>query len=94
LRCDAATRRVTLTRAGAATGALPLTVITTTATRPLEATPVPGDPSRVGVTFSAGDPALDAMAFSRGRFAIEVTGLPALYLPAWPEVGRVVDDCR
>ena len=37
---------------------------------------------------------LDAMAFSRGRFAIDVNGLPSLYLPAWPEVGRVIEDCR
>jgi hypothetical protein len=34
------------------------------------------------------------MAYSRGRFMVETAGLPALYLPSWPEVTRVVDDCQ
>jgi len=37
---------------------------------------------------------LDAMALARGRFAVEVAGYPALYLPNWAEVARVVEDCR
>ena len=40
------------------------------------------------------DPLLDAIAFSRGRFAVSVSGTPALVLPAWPELTRVVEDCR
>ena len=44
--------------------------------------------------LSGRDPLLAAMAYSRGRFAVETAGLPALYLPAWPEVTRVVDDCQ
>ena len=39
------------------------------------------------------DPLLDAMAFSRGRFAVEA-GTRALYLPAYPEITRVIEDCR
>jgi hypothetical protein len=34
------------------------------------------------------------MAFSKGRFAIEAGSAPPLYLPSWPEVTRVVEDCR
>ncbi|WP_347301934.1 hypothetical protein V5740_07785 [Croceibacterium sp. TMG7-5b_MA50] len=45
-------------------------------------------------TLPAGDRLLDAMAFSKGRFAIEVPGAAPLYLPAWPEVTRVIEDCR
>jgi len=37
---------------------------------------------------------LDAMAFSRGRFRVQIGGIPALVLPSWSEVGRVVEDCR
>lgn len=37
---------------------------------------------------------LDAMAFSRGRFRVQIGGMPALVLPSWSEVGRVVEDCR
>ena len=46
------------------------------------------------VSLSPRDPLLDAMAFSRGRFAIEQPGTPPLVLPAWPEIGRVIEDCR
>lgn len=69
---------------GALTGLL--TVRTETATRAVQAT---------GGTASlqARDPLLDAMAFSKGRFAIEGGGQP-LYVPAWPEVSRVIEDCR
>jgi len=34
------------------------------------------------------------MAFSRGRFALETAGQETLYLPSWPEISRVVEDCR
>lgn len=46
------------------------------------------------VELAAQDRLLDAMAFSRGRFAVETGGLPTLYLPAWAEVTRVIEDCR
>ncbi|MGE5953581.1 MAG: hypothetical protein ACM308_08200 [Qipengyuania vulgaris] len=39
-------------------------------------------------------PLLDAMALTKGRFAVETPGLPTLYLPAWAEVTRVIEDCR
>jgi hypothetical protein len=42
----------------------------------------------------ASDPLLDAMAFSKGRFAVEAAGAPTLYIPSYPEVTRVIEDCR
>ena len=42
----------------------------------------------------AGDPLLDAMAFSKGRFAVEASGAPTLYIPSYPEITRVIEDCR
>lgn len=94
LRCDRATGRIALDRAGAAPGPLPLTITTSTATRAFTATPVASATPQLTLAFAPRDPVLDAMAFSRGRFVIEVTGLPTLYLPAWPEVARVIEDCR
>lgn len=44
--------------------------------------------------LAANDPRLDRMIFSRGRFAIEDDLGRALTLPAWAEIGRVVEDCR
>ena len=44
--------------------------------------------------LAANDPLLDAMAISKGRFAIEVPGQAALFVPSWAEVTRVIEDCR
>lgn len=48
----------------------------------------------VQTMLAARDPLLDAMAVTRGRFAVETPGLPTLYLPPWAEVTRVIEDCR
>ncbi len=40
------------------------------------------------------DPLLEQMAFSRGRFLVTVEGGLSLVVPAWPEVARVIEDCR
>lgn len=44
----------------------------------------------------ANDPLLDAIAFSRGRILISEEGGygPMLAIPIWPEVARIVEDCR
>lgn len=94
LTCDRAGGAIVLNRAGAAAGSLPMTIVTTTLTRQFSAMPVAAAAPTLAVSFTPRDPMLDAMAFSRGRFAVEVSGLPTLYLPAWPEVGRVIEDCR
>jgi len=85
---------VTLDRYGPAdpANANPTVIIrTTSAARPGTGVVRPG---MVGIALSANDSLLDAIAFSRGRFAIEVQGMAPLPLPSWPEVARVIDDCR
>ena len=94
LRCDRAAGSVTLERSGTATRQVPMTISSSALTRPVTGTPVAGPPPQIAVTFAARDPLLDAMAFSRGRFAIEAAGLQTLYVPSWPEVSRVIEDCR
>lgn len=42
----------------------------------------------------AGDVLLEQMAFSRGRFLVTIEGGPSLVVPAYPEIGRVIEDCR
>ena len=44
--------------------------------------------------LSPRDPLLDAMAISKGRFAIETPGMATLYVPSWAEATRVIEDCR
>ncbi len=96
--CRRATRMIGLVRdaAGSAIGnqPVPLRILTETAQRTESAIPQPGAPPRLVAQLPARDPLLDAMALSRGRFAIQATGFDTLYLPAWPEVTRVIEDCR
>ena len=93
VQCDRAQGRISLMVEGTTTGRA-MTVRTTYAARNLPVT-VGGTPvSYVSAELAALDPFLDGIAFSRGRFTVEVPGQPMLVLPAWPEPARVVEDCR
>ncbi|WP_374945239.1 hypothetical protein [Sphingomonas sp.] len=92
LRCDIAARRVYLSRAGVQSAAL--SIRTSTASRTLAVQPTGGQPAYVAAAFAPNDALLDAIAFSRGRFVVEQPGAPTLVIPAWPEIGRVIEDCR
>lgn len=94
IRCDLATRRLGIARAGNVNGQVQMLVRTETQERVLTASPVDGPAPLVAVELSASDALLDAMAFSRGRFAVEVAGVSPLYAPSYPEITRVVEDCR
>ena len=92
IRCDRTTRRVFISKP--ATAAVPfLNVWTGSAARGVPASFDPAT-ARLTIQLAATDPLLDALAFSHGRFAVYVPGSPALVLPAWPEVARVIEDCR
>lgn len=91
LRCLADSRMVQLSLPESGAPRPLVTIRTHTATRTLEAQPAGRETL---VTFPPREPLLDAMAFARGRFAVEGTGLAPLYLPSWPEVARVIEDCR
>ncbi|HVF83736.1 MAG TPA: hypothetical protein VM913_06160 [Sphingomicrobium sp.] len=83
LRCNLASRTVTVVRSGAVPGSV-LSVRTSNLERSL---PPSG-------TLGARDPLLDAISFSRGRFAVEGGGAVRLIVPAWPEAARTIGDCR
>jgi len=53
-----------------------------------------GELAVMDVRLPPNDPLLDQIAFSRGRFLVQVEGGPSLVVPAWPEFARVVEDCR
>lgn len=94
-RCDRPRRIVSIGRSSSSLAAKPLTIRTETQSRTFIAEPRQGSVEHLlAIDLPADDPLLDAIAFSKGRFAIEVTGEPTLYLPAWPEINRVIDDCR
>ena len=84
-----ADRRVVLVRP--ASGGAQMRVRTEAQDRAL---PAEARTHAVVATLRPGDRLLDAMALSKGRFAVEVPGTPTLYLPSWAEVSRVIEDCR
>jgi hypothetical protein len=94
VRCSGAGAPIQLERAGRASAPVPMTIITTAGSRPLTGQPHDDAGPVISTSLAAHDPLLDAMAFSRGRIAVEVAGTPSLYLPAWPEIARVIEDCR
>jgi len=71
---------------------LAMTIRTETAQRTLTGERFGAQMISAGVP--ATDPLLDAMALSKGRFAVEVEGETPLYLPSHAEVSRVIEDCR
>lgn len=92
--CMAGSRRVVLLRYGVAAGdGAPMIVRTTSGDRALTTRPST-DGKDASAALAASDGLLDAMAFSRGRFAVETSEAPTLHLPSWPEVTRAIEDCR
>jgi hypothetical protein len=91
LACLADSRSVVLSLPPTSAASPLVTIRTETASRTLE--PRRTD-SETSVTFAGGDPLLDAMALSKGHFAVEAAGLAPLYLPSWAEISRVIEDCR
>lgn len=93
LSCNRNSRQITMGRPGRTSDRM--TIRTETNARTIAA----GSgrivsPASTEATLTAQDPLLDAMALSKGRFAVETPGFPTLHLPAWAEVSRVIEDCR
>ena len=84
-------RDITLTVIARAPNANALTIRTEHGDRAVSAT---GGENSVSAVLAASDTLLDWMAFSKGRLSVEVAGGSQLFLPAWPEVTRVIEDCR
>jgi len=90
LQCNRAARTITLSRPGTVAGAMTVTTSYSATNWPATAT----SDGRIAVTLAAADPALDRIAFSRGRFTVADAGLLTLVLPSWAEPARVIEDCR
>jgi hypothetical protein len=93
LRCSRPVRRITISKPASAPETS-LLVWTTGGSRRLPAPGFDAAAGRLNVQLAAMDPLLDAMIFSRGRIAIAAGAGPALVVPPWPEIARVVEDCR
>jgi hypothetical protein len=100
IRCERGRPAVLIQREGIGPGTLPAAITTSSGAWQLRAAPSSSAPAAQNapilfeIALNASDPLLDAMAFSRGRFMAEMGGAPTLVLPAWAEIGRVIEDCR
>jgi hypothetical protein len=94
ISCDRPNKRISLRQSPVMAPRSAITIRTETSTRTLAATKAPDPAAYLTAELSARDPLLDAMALSKGRFAVEVEGDPPLYLPSYAEVSRVIEDCR
>lgn len=90
--CGRVTRLVTLSRISAAPAAT-LSFWTSSTSRSIGAR-FDQPSQRVITQLNGQDALLDAIAFSRGRFAVSMPGSPALVMPAGTEIAHVVEDCR
>ncbi|MEO1730776.1 MAG: hypothetical protein AAFR64_08565 [Pseudomonadota bacterium] len=93
VRCDKQLKIVSLARASTAQGPLTMIIQTETTTRQLVAGKVEGY-DFIAANLDPNDPLLDAMAITKGRFVVGLEGEETLYVPAWTEFSRVVEDCR
>ena len=92
IACGKLTRLVTLSRISAAP-ASSLSFWTSSDSRNL-ASRFDQPSGRIIAQVGGMDPLLDAIAVSRGRFAVSMPGSPALVMPAGTEIAHVVEDCR
>jgi hypothetical protein len=92
IRCTRSTRQIALSKA--ASSASPSLWVWTSAEKKTLPATYDSATGRVNASIGANDSLLDAIAFSRGRIGFSTSGLETLVVPPWPEVGRVIEDCR
>ena len=90
LTCESSGVVLRVARSGASPSPTTVTLRATTTLRTLSGESEAGF---VRVSLAPREPLLDALAFSRGRIGIAVDGVETSY-PSWPEIARVLDDCR
>jgi len=89
IRCEVAAKRLIFARPGAGQGAM-----TVRTSYGAQVWPTTATFAEVRAARGASDPVLDQVAYSRGKFAVEVAGLEPLILPVWAQISRVIEDCR
>jgi hypothetical protein len=92
IRCTRSPRRVAILKP--ANAAAPFISIWTSSQSKSAAASFDPATNRLTAEFAPFDAFLDAIAFSRGRAAFSAGATPALVVPIWSEVSRVIEDCR
>ncbi len=94
IRCDQSQRQLFLSRAGSVGSGATMVLRASAGMQSYPARNSGGTPPYAAITVTPGDIMMDRIAYSRGRFAVETSGLQSIAIPVWPEFSRVVEDCR
>lgn len=94
IRCDRSRRQLYLSRSGSVGDGATMILRASAGQQSYPAANSGGKPHYAAVSVSPDDIMMDRISYSRGRFAVETSGLTSLAIPAWPEFSRVVEDCR
>jgi hypothetical protein len=95
IRCDTSRGRIYVSRANENGGqAGSLTIRSSTALKQYVAASTGSSPAYIAAEIVPTDSILDAVAYTRGRIALEAAGQQAIAIPVWSELPRVIDDCR
>ncbi|PHR13613.1 MAG: hypothetical protein COA41_18155 [Sphingopyxis sp.] len=94
IRCDQSRRQLFLSRAGSVAAGATMVLRASAGQASYPASNNGGTPAYAAISVSPRDLMMDRIAYSRGRFAVETSGLRSLAIPSWPEFSRVVEDCR
>lgn len=92
LRCDKPRARILVQRRS--NSSAPITIRASTTLKTYQTGAPAGNPPYVAAVLEARDPLLDAAGFSRGRILVQGGGAADLVVPSWPEILRVIEDCR
>jgi hypothetical protein len=91
-RCNRVARVVSIARSAVPAASPTMAIWTSSMSRSV---PARFDATRVlTADLAASDPLLDAIALSRGKFAVSALGAPLSAYPNWGEPLRVIEDCR
>jgi len=95
VRCDLEKRSILFSRAGdIGDGSVQMRLRTSFGPLQWPAQDAGGSPHFAVAVRSPSDGGLDKIAFSRGRFTVEIPGRSILVLRPWAEPIRVFEDCR
>lgn len=94
LRCDKNENRLYFSRAGNPASGAKMTLRTSHTLKSYAAAPTGASPAYAAIAINPSDAILDALVYTRGRFAVETDGMQSIAVPSWAEVVHVIEDCR
>ncbi len=94
VRCDRNQNKIFLSRAGNVARGGNMTLRASSGLKNFPARSSGSDAPYAAISLAPDEYILDRIAFSRGRFAVQTSGLMSIAIPIWPEFTRVVEDCR